>query len=116
MQTLFRAGLCSVLLACAACGSSPSLYEWGDYQGSVYALTTADVDIGAEIDSIQTTLKRGVDRGKPAAPGMHAHLGYLYLVSDDPDNATAAFETEKELYPESAVFIDGLMERLGANR
>ena len=110
-----RVGLIATLLACAGC-QSPTLYEWGGYESSVYAVTNAEADVGSEIEIIQATLQRGTDKDKPAPPGMHAHLGYLYLINDDPDNATAAFETEKELYPESTVFIDGIMERLGVNR
>ena len=109
------AGWIAALLACSAC-QSPSRYEWGGYEDSVYAVTAASADVGAEIGRIQYALQRGVDHDKRAPPGMHAHLGYLYLIAGDSGNAAAAFETEKELYPESTVFIDGLIARLGAAR
>ncbi len=105
----------SAALLAGSC-ETPTRYEWGSYESSVYAITTAEADVGAEIEGIETTLQRGRDRDKPAPPGMHAHLGYLYLLRDDPDSATAAFETEKELFPESAAFVDGLLERMGAKR
>lgn len=116
MSRASRAGWIPALLVWSACQSSSSLYEWDGYEDSVYTVTAGDADVGAEIARIQKALQRGADEDKKAPPGMHAHLGYLYLIDGDPDNAAAAFETERELYPESTAFIDGLLERLGANQ
>jgi hypothetical protein len=102
------------LLSC----QSPTRYEWGSYEDSVYNVTAnaGEVDLSAEIQGIQDTMARAVDRGKQVPPGLHAHLGLLYSLAGDTGNATAAFLTEKTLYPESAVFMDGMLARAQRTR
>lgn len=102
------------LLSC----QSPTRYEWGSYEDSVYNVTVnaGEVDLSAEIAHMQETLSRAGDRGKQVPPGLHAHLGLLFSLAGDTGNATAAFLTEKELYPESTTFIDGMMARAQRTR
>lgn len=109
----------AALLLClplAACGSSRSLYAWGEYEESVYAVCAEPgaIDVGREVERLVQLVKASAEAKVDVAPGVHAHLGYLYSLQGDLDTATAAFLSEKELYPESAVFIDGLLARIGA--
>ena len=112
---LYRAAalLC---LPLAACGSSRSLYAWGEYEESVYAVCAEPdaIDVGREVERLVQLVKASAEAKVNVAPGVHAHLGYLYSLQGDLDSATAAFLSEKELYPESTVFIDGLLARLDA--
>jgi hypothetical protein len=106
-------------LAClpfAACGGTRSLYSWGDYEDSVYVVCAQHdgVDVGREVERLVQLVKSSAEAKVDVAPGVHAHLGYLYSLQGDLDSATSAFLSEKELYPESAVFIDGLLARLDA--
>ena len=102
---------------CTAC-QTPDRYSWGSYENSVYSTTSAvgEVDVGAEIDSLTQLVEKARNEGKSVPPGLHAHIGYLYSLQGDIDTAVAAFETEKELYPESTVFVDGVLARIPANR
>ncbi len=104
-------------LAGSAC-QTPTRYNWGDYENSVYAVTSnaGEVDAQAEIASISGTIERAAESGKLIPPGMHAHLGLLYSLVGDTANAAAALTAEKVLYPESSVFIDGVLARAEANR
>ncbi len=45
---------------------------------------------------------------------MHAQLGYLDERTGDHESAVLEFTAERELYPESAVFIDGLLRPASA--
>lgn len=105
--------LCATL---AGCGGTRSLYAWGDYEESVYAVCAEPgaIDVGREVERLVQLVKASAEAKVDVAPGVHAHLGYLYSLQGDLDTATAAFLSEKELYPESAVFIDGLLARIDA--
>ena len=45
--------------------------------------------------------------------GVRVHLGYLYYSQGRDNEARALLEQEREVFPESQVFIDGLLARLG---
>ena len=101
-------------VAAAGCGS-PSYYEWGRYEDSIYDVTIRPdgFDLAAEIDSLEQQIEKTVAKQRPIPPGLHAHLGYLHSVAGNVEAARGHFEQEKALFPESARFVDGLLARLG---
>lgn len=109
----------AALCALASCQTrGRSIYVWGNYQDSVWSLTHAEgaADVDSLIDSLAETIEKARVDGRPVAPGMHAHMGLLYSMRGELDAAQAAFETERELFPESEAFIDGVIQRMGASR
>ncbi|MEM8709660.1 MAG: DUF4810 domain-containing protein [Planctomycetota bacterium] len=102
----------------ASCQQNRSLYRWGNYEDSVWNVTHAEgaADLDAEIAAFGELIERSRQTDRPVAPGMHAHLGLLYSMKGQLDAAQAAFESERELYPESSAFIDGLIQRMGASQ
>jgi hypothetical protein len=108
--------------AVALAGCAPTgLYDWGSYDDSVRALyePTAinNPSIEKQIRTLQNEIHETESHAKPntpsrVPPGKYAHLGYLYTMSGDKAAARHCFETEKVLYPESSVFIDGLLARM----
>lgn len=105
--------LCLAVLM-TACAGTPSYYEWGPYSDAVWRATSGDgqLDIGADIDALNATVEKAAMGGKRVPPGMHAHIGMLYARRGELDTALAAFESEKELFPESAHFMDLLIGRI----
>jgi len=105
-----RAALLLATLPLAAC-EAPSLYYWGHYEDSVVRVGGHDqgFDVAAEIDNLETDLEQAQNHDRPVPPGFHAHLGYLHFLNGDLNAAVNQLETEKERYPESAVFVDGLL-------
>ncbi len=108
---------CTLLLVAASLGStscSTTLYDWGDYERSVLALETEflDSDLLDEITRLERQVEDSVGQDRPAPPGLHAHVGYLQYLAGNSDAALRHFEAEKSLYPQSAVFMDGLIGRL----
>ena len=94
------------------------LYDWGSYDTSVRALydptAVGNISIEQQINHLQTEIHQTEAHAKPntpsrVPPGKYAHLGYLYTMSGDKASAKNCFDAEKTLYPESAVFIDGLL-------
>ena len=101
-------------LGAAACGGS-TRYFWGRYEASVLRLELAPDDPGSvqtSIEELNEDIEKARSRGQPLPPGFHAHLGYLYARAGDLAEATRHLRLEKELYPESATFVDGLLAGL----
>ena len=107
--------IAAIALLLAGCQSSRGLYIWGDYQNSVLQVTSTDgqPDLGALVEDAKLTIQRSADRDIRVPPGLHAHLGMLLASQGQLDGAAAAFLTEKEVYPESTVLIDGILSRMG---
>jgi hypothetical protein len=110
---LARFTLLALALAGASCTST--YYEWGRYEDSVYDVTLRPdgFDLQAEIDSLEKQIQQTIDHERPIPPGLHAHLGYLHSVAGNPVAARQHFEQEKALFPESARFMDHLLQKLG---
>jgi hypothetical protein len=98
----------------ASCVSDNSIYRWGHYEESVYSVChgAETIDLAQDVQVLSQELDRAQSEGRRAAPGIHAHLGYLYYLSGNTGAAEAQFEAEKSIYPESAVFIDGMLRRM----
>jgi hypothetical protein len=101
-----------LLTGCAA--PSTSLYQWGSYQTQVYNLYNdpGKVPVEAQIEKLEADYQVARSANKSVPPGYHAHLGYLYFQAGKKDQALQSFQTEKGLFPESAVFMDRLMAQL----
>jgi hypothetical protein len=111
----FKRGI--VVLFCAltiGCAASEPRYFWGDYEDLIYQMyiEPGSADSTIQIAKLQDDIGKAGAEGKPVPPGLHGHLGYMYLVQGDTHNAVLEFETEKRLFPESTQFIDGLMGHL----
>lgn len=106
---LLAAGL--LLVGLCGCQTARPLYYWGNYEAVTY-LSYAKPD-KATLEMQLAKLQEDVNKtaaGKGAAhPGLHAQLGYVYYQLNRYDDAMREFQTEKALFPESAVFMDRLM-------
>ena len=108
-------GLVLGLLLCATGCASSGTYAWGHYEESVYRMTAdqGSFDLEAEIEILQEDLEDARERGQRVPPGFHAHLGYLLYLAGDVENARGNFLAEKELFPQSSVFVDTVLSRVG---
>lgn len=97
------------------CASAPTtLYQWGDYQGQVYSMYNDPGKSPAEeqIAKLEEDYQKARSSNKQVPPGYNAHLGYLYFKIGKVDQAIQEFETEKTLFPESAVYINRLIKQV----
>ena len=91
-----------MLLSSCADDSPRQLYYWdGAYTSSVYEYLTQEGDAGAQIAALEESLQKAYQRAAKAPPGLHAHLGLLYLSQGNGAKFKAYVEKEAELYPES---------------
>jgi len=102
------------VLILAGCTRKPLLYEWGSYEEQVYAMykDPGKVPVEEQIEGLERDYQRARANNRPVPPGYHAHLGYLYFQTGKADQALQSFITEKELFPESAKYMDLLIARM----
>lgn len=91
------------------------MYHWGRYEDLLYDMyvNPGRTDAGAQAAKLSEDIDKAQAEGKAVPPGVHAHLGFLYYQQGNPGGARQEFQTEKRLFPESAAFIDGVLQRMG---
>ena len=98
----------------SGCVTQPEpYYYWGQYEQVVREIYVApgNADPLQQIEKLSKDLQEAQNNGKPVPPGVYAHLGFVYSIQGEINSSITAFEKEKQLYPESTVFIDGMMQR-----
>ena len=104
----------ATLAALLVPGCQLSLYDWDEYEDSVYRmyLDPDAFDIEDEVRRLSDQIDETILANRAVPPGLRAHLGYLTYLSGDHAAAVAHFKTEKKHFPESSVFVDGLLKRM----
>ena len=88
-------------------------YYWGNYQTLILAMYVepGSVDSFTQIEKLTEDLQQAEGNGQAPPPGLYAHLGMMYAINGNQSLAEDAFQQERDLFPEAAVFIDGMMAR-----
>ena len=111
------ASAAALLLSGCADDSPRQLYYWdGAYTSSVYEYLTQEGDAGAQIAALEESLQKAYQRAAKAPPGLHAHLGLLYLSQGNGAKFKAYVEKEAELYPESRDYAMFLLNQNSKTR
>lgn len=107
-----------LLLVISGCANNKEMYYWGEYESLIYKqyAQPGDADPGKQIAIITEDIQKSASKGKSVPPGVHAHLGLMYLSQGNTASAVTAFQLEKKLYPESTTLIDGMLTRLAKNK
>lgn len=117
MVVLQRMGMAVCVLSLvglnAACvHRPPPLYGWGSYQAQVYEhFKASQTNPEDQILVLERDLEKMRSANLTPAPGLQAHLGMLYTLVGRDDKALMAFQSEKTMFPESAKFIDFLVNK-----
>jgi len=103
----------ALAMALTGCASQQNLYHWGEYETLVYKMYNEPgaADPQTQIAELTADIEQAEQSGKKVAPGIYAHLGYMYALANNPAKSQAAFATEKQLFPESSQFIDRLLNK-----
>ncbi len=104
-----------LLLLGLLCGcTSHSLYEWGDYDQWLYENykhPKDDEELYVDLTALITKYEsRGNPDIKPMAPGLYAEYGFLLMQRGENALAIKYYTQEKALWPESAVFMDSMIQ------
>lgn len=87
-----------------------SLYDWGDYEDSLY-LRYTDQDFGQAESHLHDSLA-SVNHPSRVPPGVYADYGFLLYRRGDYTGALEYFEREKKAFPESSALMTKLSERV----
>lgn len=97
------------------CTTPAPLYDWGVYEQLLwesYRADHGDVDPASQSTRLEEDVQRIVGSGAHVPPGVHAHIGFLRYSTGDLAAAREHFVEERDLFPESAVFINGVLARM----
>ena len=110
IRTALLLAMAVLLIGCA----EPTIYSWGRYEDVVYTTYAAPDKMPPErqVELLEEDYQKARSENKRVPVGFHAHLGYLYAQLGKMDAARQEFETEKAQFPESAVFMDRLLNNL----
>ncbi|WP_298527305.1 DUF4810 domain-containing protein [uncultured Porphyromonas sp.] len=112
---LFRGVLASVVaVLLASCATTPSLYGWGNYEATSYAVakTPSKQNLQRLIEVYEELITHPKGTRQLPPPGICAEYGYLLIKQGKPEEGRKLLEQEIALYPESSIFIQTLLKRL----
>ena len=114
MKKSFFIVLAASLLMVGCVQQPTTQYEWGGYQASIYNyFVPSKHDVQEQIATLETTIEKAQAQGSLAAPGLHAHLALLYFNVGRDEDGVGHLVTEKQLFPESAAFVNFMLEKQG---
>ena len=110
MKTMLCLCLLGVL---AGCGPS-TLYDWGSYEQSLYVMyiQAGKFKRDKTLAGLAKEVEKTNAKGLLVPPGKYAHLGYLSYLAGDTAAASGYFQAEKQAFPESAKFMDRMLEQI----
>jgi hypothetical protein len=101
----------AVLAGCAQ--TAQPLYSWETYPRQQYVfLLREGVSPDQQIKEIEAHAEKARAANLALPPGLRAHLGMLYLSVGNPGRAAEMWNAEKTAFPESAPYMDQLLQRL----
>jgi hypothetical protein len=99
------------LAGCAQ--TAQPLYSWETFPRQQYAyLLREGVSPGQQIKEIEAHAEKARAANLALPPGLRAHLGMLYLSVGNPGRAAEMWTAEKTAFPESAPYMDQLLQRV----
>jgi len=102
-----------ILIFLASCATKQNIYHWGGYEKLVEkTLESEEGDPTKQVSILMKDIAKAKEKGKPTPPGVYAHLGYMHYLLQDLRSALGFFNQEKELYPESHVFMNRIIQTI----
>ena len=97
----------------AGCGPS-TLYDWGGYEPSLYVMyiQAGKFKVNEALADLSQEVEKTNAKDLKVPPGKYAHLGYLSYLAGDTAAASGYFQAEKQAFPESAKFMDRMLEQI----
>ena len=110
MKTSIVAAILAFLLI--GCKTTEPIYYHGSYTNAVYQyLKNDELSIDQQIQMLEQIIEQAANEDKQGLPGVHSHLCLLYFDSGNPDLGTSHFNIEQNLFPESKLFLDFLINQ-----
>jgi len=92
------------------------MYMWESFPRQQYDfLVREGATPDEQIQALEAHVENARSENAALPPGLRAHLGMLYLNAGNPDRARALWQAEEAAFPESAPYMDKLIERLNSS-
>ncbi len=104
-----------VLVGCG--GGATSLYRWGEFPQQTYNYMSERSKVSPleQIAPLEKDIEKSkAEKNRAVPPGLYGHLGLLNLDIQNSQRAAMYFQLEKQVYPESTVLMNRLLQRMGA--
>ena len=101
---------CFLIIGCA---SNNNLYDWGNYDQSLFNHYKNPDKPDAFLESLELIIDKNAKKTgsfkKPLGPGIYAEYGYLLFERGRYAEAKECFIAEKKLYPESSKLMNRMI-------
>ena len=106
-------GLFLTILLLTSCTTTTSLYSWGNYEDASYNYYKKQTPEAAEalLKSYQNIINKQKGSRKVVPPGIYAEYGFMLIQTGKRDEGIINLKKEIELYPESKVFIERIINQ-----
>jgi len=111
IKFVFMFGFSLMVLSCA---TQKTLYNWGNYQevSYQYMKSSNEQDLEKLLARYQYLIDNQKAGRQVAPPGMYADYGFLLVKKGRVEEGLKLMKMEVALYPESAVFVEGIIKRI----
>ena len=109
------AGIVLTMLLVGCTTAPKSLYNWGSYPQQNYLMYSQPEKASAsmQILKLEAEIEQSKAKNLAVPPGLYAHLGLLHVQQNQPNKAIEYFQLERQVYPESTVLMDRLLQKMG---
>lgn len=113
-KKIFISCLCFTALLLASCSAPTNLYSWYNYEDVTYKYSKLKTDelknkVYQQYDKME---KKQVGLRKVVPPGFYAEYGFMLCKDGKTEEGLTYLKQEIALYPESEVFIGGMIKNL----
>ena len=105
--------LIATALIIGGCAPQP-MYYWGNYSNTLYHFRkdANDATRDKHIAELESIVKTSNEHSQRVPPGVYCELGYMHAKAGNKSHALELLVLEKTTYPESAHFVDRLVESM----
>lgn len=108
--------LFTALILLSGCASNQGLYEWGQYQETLFVVYHDPALKEEALKNYLEFVETGGTPQHPIAPGLFAEAGTFMLEQGEVDKAIKYYKMEHEMWPESQPMLGMLIENLEARQ
>ena len=108
-----RIAVVALALLLCACANNKGLYQWGEYDKSLYNLYEKPDTAEAFRTKLETHVNTLEQHKATVPPGLYAELGTLYLQKGDRASALRWYDKERATWPESKYLMDTMIAAVG---
>lgn len=105
--------LAMVMGGCASQQPATGMYAWGSFPQQNYLMYTqpGKATPSQQIKELEALIEKSKATQLAVPPGLYSHLGLMYLMNQQMDQANHYFSLERQVYPESAVLMDRFLQK-----